>query len=382
MLILSWFFTNFLIFLNYVCTRIFNIFYFFKLYFSKLFINWFRIISTSYLKTRTYGLIIIRNLLIICLLDCVLIDEEPLWEPLEWTLVQTWVLFILIFSWIAETLVSAKYGSFTGRDKRVYLGLYKGFWFVQIYFIFNLFLAFIMVVVPFYFEVYYNLSYVVSWWDWYNRIFFFKIIFCFSFIFIINFIIRLGLRWLNWKKLFLLNLIVTFIVFYLFFTQLILVYFSYNTDIFWYKKSGSTDYNSLSQGPLKWGWGGAGKDYFAYHSTLETFWFKNDSMFSLSLFLTNFFLVFSFLFLVIQNLVNIRKIYATKEVSYTFQTYASSNVNQFFFCLLYLFILTLMSWLYQFNRTPFELFYFEKINYLWEVLLNTVVDYFYFLFKK
>jgi len=353
---------------------------FFYIYFSiKNNINY---ISKNYVLTlKTTGLIFLRNILLICILDTFLIDEEPLWEPLEWTLVQTWVLFIFIFSWIAETVVSSKYGSFTGRDKRVYFGLYRGFWIAQLWIIFNLFITLVFIIVPFYFEIYYNISYVVTWWNWFNSLFFFKIIFLFTFLNIITMISRFGLRWLNWKKILILNLIVTIVLFYLFFTQLVLTYFCYNTDILQYKKSGWMDYSSLSHGPLKWGWGSFGRDFFSFHGTLESYWFKNDSMYSLSFFLISFFLIFLYLFLIIQNLVFIRKLYYNKEISYTFLTYNSSNINQFFFSLLYLLGLVVISVLYQYMRSPGEFFLFDS-NLSWsKIYLSNITYYFFFFFK-
>jgi len=242
-----------------------------------------------FLSTKTLGLVLFRNLFIILMIDTLLIDEEPLWEPLEWTLVQTWVMLIFFFSWAAEILISSAYGSFTGRDKRVYLGLYRSFWFAQMWMIFNLFVVLVFIIVPFYFEVYYNISYVVTWWNWFNSTFFFKTVLCFSVINILTTVAKLAIRWISWKKLFLLYSAITLILFYLLLTQLILTYFSFTTDINLYKKVGWMEYSNLSQGPLKWGWGSEGRDFFYPHGTSESFWFKNDSAYGLSFFLISFF---------------------------------------------------------------------------------------------
>ena len=46
----------------------------------------------------------LRGLLVIVLIDSLIIDDEPLWEPIEWSLVQTWILFIFVFTWAAEVI--------------------------------------------------------------------------------------------------------------------------------------------------------------------------------------------------------------------------------------------------------------------------------------
>ena len=55
------------------------------------------------------GFLYIRNLGIVLFIDSLLIDDEPLWEPLEWSLVQTWILFIFIFAWVAENLIVSRF---------------------------------------------------------------------------------------------------------------------------------------------------------------------------------------------------------------------------------------------------------------------------------
>jgi hypothetical protein len=74
----------------------------------------------------------------------------------------------------------------------------------------SLFVACIFVIVPFYYEVTYNISNVVTWWDWYNRFFFFKFIFIYTIILYIGYSIQIGFRWLNWKKIFFLSFIIFF----------------------------------------------------------------------------------------------------------------------------------------------------------------------------
>jgi hypothetical protein len=66
------------------------------------------------------GLFYIYYSTFIMYIDACLTDDEPIWEPIEWSLVQTWILFLFTFAWIAENLICSRYGSYTGRDKRVW----------------------------------------------------------------------------------------------------------------------------------------------------------------------------------------------------------------------------------------------------------------------
>ena len=70
-------------------------------------------------RSFSFGFMYIQGLLFLLFIDACLTDDEPLWEPVEWSLVQSWLLFIFSFAWIAENLIVSRYGSYTGRDKRV-----------------------------------------------------------------------------------------------------------------------------------------------------------------------------------------------------------------------------------------------------------------------
>lgn len=124
-------------------------------------------------KTFGEGFIYIRGLLIIFFIDACLTDDEPLWEPVEWSLFQTWLFFIFMFAWIAENLITSRYGSFTGRDKRVWLAWYKSFWLIELMYILSYGAASMFVIVPFYYELTYTLPFIYSWWNWYTKVFFF-----------------------------------------------------------------------------------------------------------------------------------------------------------------------------------------------------------------
>ena len=83
------------------------------------------------------GLFYIYYSTFIMYIDACLTDDEPIWEPIEWSLVQTWILFLFTFAWIAENLIVSRYGSYTGRDKRVWFAWYKTFWLMELYYIIN-----------------------------------------------------------------------------------------------------------------------------------------------------------------------------------------------------------------------------------------------------
>lgn len=336
-------------------------------------------LKNSLLSLKTNGMFFLRNLAVILFIDTLVIDDEPLWEPTEWTLVQTWVLFIFFFSWIAETLISSKYGSFTGRDKRVYQGLFRGYWYSIGWFAFNILLTVVFVATPFYFELNYTVSSVVTWWNWYNRLFFYKISICFFFIFLILLSMQLGLRWLNWSKLFFLSLVVFVLLSFIFYTQFIVVFFSYFTDMDNYSNNAFDGYSALSQGPLRWGWGSR-EDTYSYHQTPGSFWNKNDGLYSSSLFLINIFIFLLLVMTLLQWILFVRRMYSTKDMSYTFLTYASSNIRNFFYSLMFLALTLLVSVFYQYLRTPLELYFFD-MNWVefFEVVKFTLCSYLEFL---
>lgn len=319
------------------------------------------------------------NNISILILDSFLLDDEPFWEPLEWSVVQNWLLFIYLFSWISETLITSKYGSFTGRDKRVYTGLFKTFWFVEFWFMFNLAIVGIFVVVPFFYEITYSVSYITTWWDWLNRVFFLRILHIYIYIVTISNIIQMSNRWLNWKFKFLLSCVISLLLLYLFFFNFIILIFGYFTDSTIYKDTGWLKYSGLSLGPNKWGWGNLDRDLFNYHSTRTNFWFKNDSMYASFFLLVNLFMFISMIFLIIQWSVFKRNLYSNKFISYTFLTYINNNLRLFVTGIIFLFFFVLISYYYQLIRLPGDLYFFNNFDYFFKYFLLTITNYFYFL---
>ena len=134
-----------------------------NLTFSLFFKNFYLYIVDQYKRTFGEGYYYLRGLFIIFFIDAAITDDEPLWEPIEWSLVQTWLLFIFIFAWIAENLITSRYGSYTGRDKRVWLAWYKSFWLIDLFYAISYGLAALFVIVPFYFELTYSISFIFNW---------------------------------------------------------------------------------------------------------------------------------------------------------------------------------------------------------------------------
>ena len=354
---------------------------FFKtnLFFSLFFKDFSVYFLNQYKRTFGDGYYYIRGLFIIFFIDASITDDEPLWEPIEWSLVQTWLLFIFIFAWIAENLITSRYGSYTGRDKRVWLAWFKSFWLMNFYYAISYGVAALFVIVPFYFELTYSVSFIFNWWNWYTRVFFFKFISIFTLVILIAHLLQLNIRWLNWKKLILFILIINFFIIYLLFTHFIMTFFGYFTDPLWYQKTRFVDYIQLSHEPLKWGWGPAKRDHFTYHKVTTVFWFKNDGPFAGAFLQMHIFFFLNIFFLYIYWVTLLRRVYTTEEVTYTFTVFCISSLKQFyyFFFLLYLFII--MSFIVCYWRFPIEFLWLVNSNsWFWNFVI-ILKDYFFFL---
>ena len=319
-------------------------------------------IIENFRRTFSFGFYYIRGVIFLLFIDACLTDDEPLWEPIEWSLVQSWILLIFAFAWIAENLIVSRYGSFTGRDKRVWMAWYKTFWLIEGFYALNYGAASIFVIVPFYFETNYNVSFIYSWWHWYSRVFFFQFIASYSVILLMGHLLQINLRWINWKKGVIPILLINLFIAYLIYTHFIMVFFGYFTDPVWYQKSRPVDYIQLSHEPSRWGWGPAKKDHFTYHNVKTVFWFKNDGPFASSFLLFQLFLFVCLFFLFIFWLSLLRRVWSTKELPTTFVTYCVSSLKQFFYFFLFLYILIFISFLSNYMRLPWEYYYFLNNN--------------------
>lgn len=328
-----------------------------------------------------FGFYYLQGLFFILAVDATLTDDEPLWEPIEWSLVQTWILFIFSFAWIAENLIVSRFGSYTGRDKRVWFSWYKTFWMIELWYIISYAAAITFVIVPFYFETNYNMSFVFSWWHWYSRVFFFKFISLFTVILSLAYALQMSVRWLNWKKGFAIILLINIFLSYLLYTHFIMTFFGYFTDPLWYQKTRPVDYVQLSHEPSRWGWGGSKKDHFTYHNVRTVFWFKNDGPFAASFLLFQLFLFLCIFLLYIYWIALFRRVYSMKEIPLTFTTYCVSSLKQFFYFFLLMYGFVFLSYIICYWRFPIEfLWTLDTQPWVWNFIF-ILMDYPSFLFS-
>lgn len=327
------------------------------------------------------GFMYLRGLFIIFFVDALIADDEPLWEPVEWSLVQSWILFIFLFAWIAENLISSRYGSYTGRDKRVWFSWYKTFWLIEGYYVISMGAASIWVMVPHYYEITYGVSFIYSWWNWYSRVFFLKFISLFSITLLLAHYLQISIRWVNWKKSFYLILLINFFLGYLLYTQFFIAFFGYFTDPRWYSKTRLVDYVQLSHEPSRWGWGDIRRDHFTHHRSRTVFWFKNDGPFASAFLFYNFMIFICLFSLYLYWIVLIRRVYVTQEVTFTYTTYCVSALKQFFYFFLLLFLLVLLSYTFIYWRMPNEFIWTINSISWFENFLNTLKAYPDFILK-
>lgn len=305
------------------------------------------------------GFSYLRGLFIIFFCDALITDDEPLWEPLEWSMVQSWILFTFFFAWVGENLIVSRYGSYTGRDKRVWFSWYKTFWLIKLWYLITMAVAILFVMVPFYYEVTYLLPFSVSWWNWYLRTFFFKLFSFQAIVLLIAQLIQLNVRWIGWKSISFLTLIITLYFSYLIYVHFFIAFFSYFTNPNWYGSTRVSDYVQLSQEPGKWGWGGKKRDHFSYHRSTTVFWFKNDTPFGAALFFMHHLFLISLLSTYIYWLTLVRRVYYMMEVSVTYLTYTVSALRQLFLFSLLLYLFLFLSFMIPFWRSPIELNWLE-----------------------
>ena len=328
-------------------------FYTFTIFFKKLFNQVF----VLFRKTLGSGFFYLKGMFIVFFLDACLTDDEPLWEPIEWSLVQSWILFIFLFAWIGENLITSAFGSYTGRDKRVWFGWYKSFWLIEVWYALSLGAAALFVITPFYNELTYTTPFIVSWWTWYSRVFFCKFVTMYSLVLYISYFLQINIRFLNWKKLLLCTIVINLFLSYLLYIHFFMSFFGYLTNPNWYLNNRLVDYVQLSHEPHRWGWGvtkPGKRDHFLQHRSTSIIWFKNDGPYA-SAFL--FFHVYFFLCLFtlyIFWITLMRRAYATQEFTYTFTTFCVSALKQFFYFFFLLYILVFLSFVLNYWRAPVE----------------------------
>lgn len=337
------------------------------------------LVLPRYLLNKIYsleGYVYFRNLLIILVLDSLVLDDEPLWEPLEWSVAQTWILYVYAFAWMAEVIFSSRYGSYTNRDKVVWIGLFKVYSFMKLWFVANIIFITVFITLPFYFEITYAVSYSTVWWNWYTSTFFFKLSSVFSVILVLANILRFQIRWTTHVSTYLLITAITLLILYLLYFLFLTTLFAFFTDPSEFKNSGWSNLSRVNHGPLKWGWGLDARDHFAYHRTTTVFWYKNDPLVAASMLFLNIFLFQFLFFLLLHCLALLRVVLYSGELSFNLATLFFNSLKQFFFFLLFLTTLILLSFIYQFMRFPFELYWFSKIFFLGQTQCFVILDFY------
>lgn len=329
--------------------------------------------NTLVKQTANYGSQYIKCFVIILIIDSILTDDEPLWEPIEWSLFQYWLIFIYLFAWIAENLITSRYGSYTDRDKRVWFSWYKTFWLIEVYYAITLGAAALFVVTPFYHELTYITPFIISWWDWCSTTFFLKFMLIYVIMLVLVTFLQTSLVHFHWKKVLTIVVVVNMFMAYLLYIQFFITFFAYFTDANWYTKTRLVDYIQLSHEPSKWAWGNSKRDHFSYHSSKTVFWYKNDGPFASAMLFFNILFFLSLFTIHIYWIVLLRRISTTLEVTYTYTTFCLSSLRQFlyFFNLLYGFVL--FSLLLTYWRIPVDTFWIKGSGLgLSTILINII----------
>ena len=152
-------------------------------------------------------------------------------------------------------------------------------------------------------------------------------------------------------------LVITCLLSFLLYTHFMMSFFAYFTDPSWYTKSRLVDYIQLSHEPNKWAWGNAKRDHFSYHKSTTVFWYKNDGPFAAALFLFHILFFLTLFSLYLYWVTLLRRVYTTKEITYTYTTYCVSSLRQFFYYSFMIFSLVLFSFIVQYWRLPIEYFW-------------------------
>lgn len=312
---------------------------------------------------RTRGEALFIALLIIVLVDSLLVDDEPIFEPIEWSLWQTWLLFIFGFAWAGENLIVSRYGSYTGRDRRVWYSWYKSFWLVDGYFIICLGAAALFVIVPFYYEITYKVAFVYQWWHSYTAIYWWTQSLWGFIIILILHVSHVSLHFFSWKVFFFLQICLLLIISYIHFWQWISGLWAFFNDEMWYRASRTTDLIQFSHEPLHWNWGSARRDHFTYHRTPTIFWYRTDGAYAGALLLFTLMQAWTLFFVLLFLLITLRIVWTTHFTSYTYYTYTSTAIRQYFYLLsltgiLMLFSLISIYW----TAAPEFYFYLNKFT--------------------
>lgn len=320
-----------------------------------------KIIISFFLNLFDKSTLLLVYFIALFFLDFILDSDEPLWEPIEWSFVQNWILIIFSISWICENLILSRFGSFSNHDKKIWFSWFKTLLLIEFYFFITLIITIYLIIIPFYFEITYNIFFIILWWNWLSKFFFAKLFNYLLVIFFLSLLIQIVLKNHSNNNILFFILINILFIFKIFFIQFFLTIFCFLTDQIWYVKNKNNTLIQISHEPQKWGWGFENKDHFQYHSTKTTFWFKNDGPFAESLFLINFFILIFIISLLIFWLILFKKLLIKNNLSYLYVTITISFTKFFFILYNCLFLLVISNiWLIN-MKNPYEFFFYNVI---------------------
>jgi hypothetical protein len=261
---------------------------------------------------------------------------------------------LFIFSWVAENLITSRFGSFTGRDKRVWYAWYKFMWIIELLYIVTLGVAIFLIITPFYFELSYNSSFIVNFWHWMSKSFLFNFLFFLLISLFLSLVIQINIKFYFYKKLLFFIFLILMVLNLLLFMQFYITFFAYFTDSLWYSKTKGNSYIQLSHEPWKWSWDLENRDHFQYNSSKTVFWYKNDGPFAESFFLINLYLFFIIVSVVLFWLILFRRVYNTNEVSYVYTISSISALRQFFYLFGFFYLIIFASIIIIYLKFPYE----------------------------
>ena len=286
------------------------------------------------------------------------------------------IIMNFFFAWVAEILIDARYGGYTGRDKRVWYGWYNSFFLIEMWYIISFGVAFLFISTPFYYEITYHISAAVSWWNWINRTYVCKILFLNFALNLWFYYLQIKIRFWHWTKVFfhflLLELFFASALFWAFFN----FFFGYLSDSMWIIKNHANMDIGLSIEPVRWGWGLPFRDNFNQHSSTATIWFKTDGPWGTSLLLLSGFFILSLFFINFFLIAYLRRVWALQEAPITYTTYVISSIRHSFVSFFLVFFLLFMSWISAYWRFPIELLYMSNTSTWWAHFFDLIKSFF------
>ena len=306
--------------------------------------------------------------------ELLLVDDEPLWEPIEWSVFGSWFLFYSVWTWFLAVYLSSRYGSYSPQDRIVWEGLYKVNIFFEFSLLFNMLFITIFVTLPFYYEVTYSVSNIVLWWSVYNMRVFLKVGLLFSIFYKVSYFMRTQLRWFGTFRLLLFLLVLFIIVSFLLFFLFINFLLAPLADTYSHIRRGWMGLEQLTQGPCRWGSGPNSRDHFSQHKSSTVFWFKNDPLLSGSLFFFCLLFYLYVFFLYIQVFFLLCSVAITRRVSFNNLSVLICSFRKFGIFIYFFWLFFLVSFLYNIIRLPINPTQYSRFWLCFKYFIKIFID--------